>query len=36
MVRAYKRLQAVRLIATGRAVKEVAQIVGISAQTIYN
>ena len=36
MVRAYKRLQAVRLIATGRAVKEVAPIVGVSAQTIYN
>jgi ABC-type phosphate transport system permease subunit len=36
MVRAYKRLQAVRLIAAGRAVKEVAPIVGVSAQTIYN
>jgi transposase len=36
MVRAYKRLQAVRLVATGRAVKEVAQIVGVSGQTIYN
>src|SRR5215467_3455721 len=36
MVRAYKRLQAVRLVAAGRAVKEVAAIVGVSAQTIYN
>jgi transposase len=36
MVRAYKRLQAVRLIAAGRAVKEVAQIVGVSEQTIYH
>ena len=36
MVRAYKRLQAVRLVAAGRAVKEVAQIVGVSEQTIYN
>ena len=36
MVRAYKRLQAVRLVAAGRAVKEVAQIAGVSAQTIYN
>ena len=36
MVRAYKRLQAVRLVAAGRAVKEVAQIVGVSDQTIYN
>ena len=36
MVRAYKRLQAVRLIAAGRAVKEVAQFVGVSEQTIYN
>jgi transposase len=36
MVRAYKRRQAVRLIATGRAVKDVAQIVGVRDQTIYN
>ncbi len=36
MVRAYKRLQAVRLIAAGRAVKDVAPIVGVSDQTIYN
>jgi transposase len=36
MVRAHKRLQAVRLIAAGRVVKEVAQIVGVSDQTIYN
>ena len=36
MVRAYKRLQAVRLVAAGRAVKEVAQIEGVSDQTIYN
>ena len=36
MVRAYKRLQAVKLIAAGRAVKDVAQIVGVSDQTIYN
>ena len=36
MVRAYKRLQAVRLIAAGRAVKEVAQVVGVSEHTIYN
>lgn len=36
MVRAYKRLQAVRLVAAGRAVKDVAPIVGVSEQTIYN
>jgi transposase len=35
-VRAYKRLQAVWLVATGRAVKDVAQIVGVRGQTIYN
>lgn len=35
-VRTYKRLQAVFLVATGRAVKDVAQIVGVSFQTIYN
>lgn len=35
-VRTYKRLQAVLLVATGRAVKDVAQIVGVSLQTIYN
>jgi transposase len=36
MVSAYKRLQAVRLIADGRTVKDVAQIAGVSEQTIYN
>lgn len=36
MVSAYKRLQAVRLIAAGRAVKDVAPIAGVSEQTIYN
>jgi transposase len=35
-VRSYKRLQAVWLVATGRAVKEVAQIIGVSFQSIYN
>ena len=35
-VRAYKRLQAVLLVATGRAVKEGAEVVGVREQTIYN
>jgi transposase len=36
MVSAYKRVQEVRLIAAGRTVKDVAQIVGVSEQTIYS
>lgn len=35
-VRIYKRLRAVWLVATGRAVKEVAQSIGVSFQSIYN
>ena len=34
--RTYKRLRAVFLVATGRAVSEVAPIIGVSLQTIYN
>jgi len=35
-VRTYQRLQAVFLVARGREVKDVAQIVGASCQTLYN
>src|SRR5262249_22824242 len=35
-VRTYKRQRAVWLVATGRAVKDVAQIVGVSLQALYN
>jgi transposase len=34
--RTFQRVQAVRLVAQGRAISEVAEMVGVSVQTVYN